>query len=65
MVGNAANKVAVKMYQVIEHRARKYIDPATSRTTIATCKKQHQNAFEFIHNSLIAYWTNNSYPELL
>jgi len=34
-------------------------------TTIATCKKQNRNVFEFIHSSLIAYWTNNSYPELL
>ena len=34
-------------------------------TTIATCKKQNQNVFEFIYNSLIAHWTNNSYPELL
>jgi len=34
-------------------------------TTIATCKKQNRNVFEFIHNSLIAHWTNNNYPELL
>jgi len=34
-------------------------------TTIATCKKQNRNVFEFIHNSLIAHWTNNTYPELL
>jgi transposase len=34
-------------------------------TTIATCKKQNRNVFEFIHNSLIAHWTNNRYPELL
>ena len=34
-------------------------------TTIATCKKQNRNVFEFIHSSLIAYWTNNSYPKLL
>lgn len=34
-------------------------------TTIATCKKQNRNVFEFIHHSLIAHWTNNRYPELL
>lgn len=34
-------------------------------TTIATCKKQNRNVFEFIHKSLIAHWTNNCYPELL
>jgi transposase len=34
-------------------------------TTIATCKKQNRNVFEFIHQSLIAHWTNNCYPELL
>ena len=33
-------------------------------TTIATCKKQNRNVFEFIHRSLIAHWTNSSYPEL-
>lgn len=34
-------------------------------TTIATCKKQNRNVFEFIHNSLVAQWTNNNYPKLL
>jgi transposase len=34
-------------------------------TTIATCKKQNRNVFEFIHQSLVAHWTNNCYPELL
>jgi transposase len=34
-------------------------------TTIATCKKQNRNVFEFIHNSLLAHWTNNCCPELV
>ncbi len=34
-------------------------------TTIATCKKQHRNVFEFIHNSLIAHWTDQCYPLFL
>ena len=34
-------------------------------TTIATCKKQNQNVFDFIHQSLLADWKNNSYPSLL
>ena len=34
-------------------------------TTIATCKKQHQNVFNFIHNSLIAHWTDQHYPSFL
>jgi len=34
-------------------------------TTIATCKKQDRNVFEFIHKSLLAYWTNKDYPLLL
>ena len=34
-------------------------------TTIATCKKQNRNVFEFIHQSLLAYWTNTCCPELL
>jgi transposase len=34
-------------------------------TTLATCKKQNRNVFEFIHQSLLAHWTNASYPELL
>jgi transposase len=34
-------------------------------TTIATCKKQHRNVFEFIHNSLMAHWTDQRYPLFL
>ncbi len=34
-------------------------------TAIATCKKQNRNVFEFIHHTLLAHWTNSSYPELL
>ena len=34
-------------------------------TTIATCKKQQRNVFEFIHQCLIAHWTGSSCPELL
>ena len=34
-------------------------------TTIATCKKQNRNVFEFIHQSLLAHWTNKHYPLFL
>jgi len=34
-------------------------------TTIATCKKQKQNVFDFIHQSLLAHWTNKNYPLFL
>lgn len=34
-------------------------------TTIATCKKQNQNVFEFIHNSILAHWNNETQPKLL
>ena len=34
-------------------------------TTIATCKKQNRNVFEFIHNSMIAHWTDQRYPLFL
>jgi transposase len=34
-------------------------------TILATCKKQNRNVFEFIHQSLLAHWTNTCYPELL
>jgi len=34
-------------------------------TTIATCKKQERNVFDFIHHTLLAHWTNACYPELL
>ena len=34
-------------------------------TTIATCKKQQRNVFEFIHQSVIAHWTAFPDPRLL
>jgi len=34
-------------------------------TILASCKKQNRNVFDFIHQSLLAHWTNNPYPELL
>jgi hypothetical protein len=34
-------------------------------TTIATCKKQKRNVFDFIHQSIVAHWTHQCYPELL
>jgi len=34
-------------------------------TTIATCKKQDRNVFEFLHNSLLANWTGKNHPLLL
>jgi transposase len=34
-------------------------------TTIATCKKQEQNVFEFIHKSLLSHWTDKNYPLFL
>ncbi len=34
-------------------------------TTLATCKKQKQNVFDFIHESVIAHWSNKKYPSLL
>lgn len=34
-------------------------------TTIATCKKQNQNVFDFIHKSVIAHWSNKNYPSLI
>jgi len=34
-------------------------------TVIATCKKQHRNVFEFIHQTLLAHWDNTSRPELV
>jgi len=34
-------------------------------TILATCKKQNRNVFKFIHQSLLAHWTNTCYPELL
>jgi len=34
-------------------------------TTIATCKKQQCNVFDFIHEAVIAYWSNKKYPSLI
>jgi transposase len=34
-------------------------------TTIATCKKQGRNVFDFIHQSILAHWTKQPYPQLL
>jgi transposase len=34
-------------------------------TTIATCKKQNRNVFDFIHESVIAHWSNKNYPSLI
>jgi transposase len=34
-------------------------------TALATCKKQHRNAFKFIHHTLLAHWNNTCFPELL
>lgn len=33
-------------------------------TTLATCKKQGQNVFDFIHKSVVAHWSNKNYPSL-
>ena len=34
-------------------------------TILATCKKQNQNVFAFIHQSLLAHWNGTCYPKLL
>jgi hypothetical protein len=34
-------------------------------TTLATCKKQNRNVLDFIHESLIAHWSNKEYPSLI
>jgi transposase len=34
-------------------------------TTIATCKKQQRNVFDFIHDSVLAHWSNKKYPSLI
>ena len=34
-------------------------------TVVATCKKQGRNVFEFIHEAIIAHWTNQQSPTLL
>lgn len=34
-------------------------------TTLATCKKQERNAFDFIHESVVAKWSKQKYPLLI
>ena len=34
-------------------------------TVVATCKRQGRNVFEFIHEAIIAHWTNQQSPTLL
>jgi transposase len=34
-------------------------------TTLATCKKQNRNVFDFIHQSVMAHWSNKKYPSLI
>ena len=34
-------------------------------TIIATCKKQNQNVFDFIHKAIAAHWTGQKIPTLL
>jgi len=34
-------------------------------TTIATCKKQKQNIFDFIHEAIVAHWSNKKHPLLI
>jgi len=34
-------------------------------TTVATCKKQQQNVFDFIHDSVLAHWSKQKYPSLI
>jgi len=34
-------------------------------TTVATCKKQQRNVFDFIHESVLAHWSNKKYPSLI
>jgi transposase len=34
-------------------------------TTIATCKKHQCNVFDFIHESVIAHWSNKKHPSLI
>jgi len=34
-------------------------------TILATCKKQERNVFDFIHESIIAHWSNQKYPSLI
>lgn len=34
-------------------------------STIATCKKQNRDVFEFLHQSVLAHWNNKQLPSLL
>ena len=34
-------------------------------TVIATCKKQQRNAFDFIHESVVAHWSKQKFPSLI
>lgn len=34
-------------------------------TTIASCKKQNHNVFDFMHNTVIAHWGSKKYPSLI
>ena len=34
-------------------------------TVTATCKKQQRNVFDFIHQSIVAHWSNKKYPSLI
>jgi len=34
-------------------------------TTVATCKKQQQNVFDFVHDSVLAHWSKQKYPSLI
>ncbi|MFZ2148250.1 MAG: IS66 family transposase [Sedimentisphaerales bacterium] len=34
-------------------------------TTLATCKKQERNVFDFIHESVVAQWSGQKYPLLI
>ena len=34
-------------------------------TTLATCKKQQRNVFDFIHETVIAHWSKQEYPSLI
>ena len=34
-------------------------------TTLATCKKQERNVFDFIHESVVAQWNKQKYPLLI
>jgi len=32
---------------------------------LATCKKQELNVFDFIHEAVVAHWSNKKYPSLI